>query len=253
MSGLDRSLDQIMKDRPASEKGRRGRGRLPGRKAAIKSKAATTAVIAPSGGVQKKTKAAKPIKAPTAPAPTGDSKISVSNLPEDVTEAMIKEYFSSSVAPVKRVIVNYGPNGRSRGSATVFFSKPTAAQDAVRLDGTKVDGRAMRVEVLLSANSVPAPQPPKPLKDRVSGQPKNAAKDKKKEAPKAATNGAGPASKAGKKKAKSGRAGRPKPKTTEELDAEMQDYFGSGEAAPANGAAQPAATNGGDTGMDEVL
>ncbi|EME78582.1 uncharacterized protein MYCFIDRAFT_212424 [Pseudocercospora fijiensis CIRAD86] len=252
MSGLDRSLDQIMKDRPASEKGRRGRGRLPGRKAAAKSKAATTAVIAPAGGVQKKTKATKPIKTPSAPAAIGDSKISVSNLPEDVTESMIKEYFSTSVAPVKRVIVNYGPNGRSRGSATVFFGKPTAAQEAVRLDGTKVDGRAMRVEVLLSANSVPAPQAPKPLKDRVS-QPKNAAKEKKKDAPKAATNGAAAGSKAGKKKAKSGRAGRPKPKTTEELDAEMQDYFGSGEAAPANGTAQPAATNGGDTGMDEVL
>lgn len=67
------------------------------------------------------------------------------------------------------------------------------------------------------------------------------------------TNGA-TADKKGKKE-KSGRAGRPKAKTAEELDAEMQDYFGSGEAAaaPTNGA-QPAATNGTDTGMvDEVM
>lgn len=90
--------------------------------------------------------------------------------------------------------------------------------------------------------------------DHSFSQPKNAAKEKKKEAPKAAANGAAPAGKAGKKKAKSGRAGRPKAKTAEELDAEMQDYFGSGEAAPADGTAAPAAaTNGGDTGMDEVL
>lgn len=80
-----------MKDRPAAGKeGRRGRGRLPSRKAATKSKAATTAVIAPTGGVQKKIKNSKPIKAPTAPAASGDSKISVSNLPDDVTEALIK-------------------------------------------------------------------------------------------------------------------------------------------------------------------
>lgn len=56
-----------------------------------------------------------------------------------------QDYFSSTVAPVKKVILNYGPNGMSRGSATVSFAKPTAAAESVKLDGTKVDGRAMRV------------------------------------------------------------------------------------------------------------
>lgn len=93
MSGkLDQSLDEIMKDRKPTGKGRRS-GRLPNRKAAVKSKAATTAVVAPAGGIQKKTRAGKAAaKAITATiaAPTGDSKISVSNLPEDVNEGMIK-------------------------------------------------------------------------------------------------------------------------------------------------------------------
>ena len=57
----------------------------------------------------------------------------------------VQEYFTKSVAPVKRVILNYGPTGRSRGSATVFFSKPGAAADAVSYDGTLVDGKKMRV------------------------------------------------------------------------------------------------------------
>jgi THO complex subunit 4 len=93
-----------------------------------------------------------------------------------------------------------------------------------------------------------------------SNKPKNAAKRETRQAgatkPKsqaASTNGATGDKKA--KKEKSGRAGRPKAKTAEELDAEMQDYFGSGEAAtaPTNGA-QPAASNGADTGMvDEVM
>ena len=51
-------------------------------------------------------------------------------------------------------------------------------------------------------------------------------------------------------------AGRPKPKTAEELDAEMTDYFVVGgtpgeEAVVSNGAA-PVANGGEDLGMDEV-
>jgi THO complex subunit 4 len=54
-------------------------------------------------------------------------------------------------------------------------------------------------------------------------------------------------------------AGRPKKKTTEELDAEMTDYFGTNTApaeaplAATNGAAPAAAAAGGDDlGMDEI-
>jgi THO complex subunit 4 len=88
MSGkLSQSLDEIMKDsKPTGGAGGRRRGRQP-RSAAVKSKAATKAVIAPTGGVQKKTKAAKPVAALPQ---TGESKISVSNLPEDVNESLIK-------------------------------------------------------------------------------------------------------------------------------------------------------------------
>ena len=54
-------------------------------------------------------------------------------------------------------------------------------------------------------------------------------------------------------------AGRPKPKTAAELDAEMTDYFdgnapannGAGEAAATNGAA-PTTNGGEDLGMDEI-
>ncbi|USW57252.1 Putative RNA recognition motif domain, nucleotide-binding alpha-beta plait domain superfamily [Septoria linicola] len=264
MSGnLDKSLDAIMKDqkdRPAG--GRRGgrAGRLPARKAAAKSKAATTAVIAPAGGIAKKTKGAKPPKGPAAAilTPSGESKISVSGLPEDVTEALIKDYFSASVGPVKKVILNYGPTGRSRGSATVVFSKSTGGAEAVKLDGTIVDGKKMRIEVIMGAKTLPPAQAPKPLSERVAKQPKSAAKEKPKQAGatkgQAATKGAAASEKS--KKPKSGRAGRAKAKTAEELDAEMQDYFGSGDAAATTNGAAPAApaTNGADTGMvDEVM
>lgn len=96
-----------------------------------------------------------------------------------------QEYFAKAVGPVKRVIVNYGPNGRARGSATIIFSGPTTAAAAVKLDGTKVDGRPMRVrtsrpslssamadnvqiEMLMGAKNIAPPPPPKSLQDRVT-------------------------------------------------------------------------------------
>jgi THO complex subunit 4 len=84
---MNQSLDTIMAESKSSGAGRR-RGRGP-RKAAVKSKAATTAVIAPSGGVQKQTRGGRGAK-PVALPQTGESKISVSNLPEDVNEQLIK-------------------------------------------------------------------------------------------------------------------------------------------------------------------
>ncbi len=91
MSGkLDQSLDQIMSDtKPAGGRGPRA-GRRPIRKAKTNAKAAITA---PSGGVQKNkaaTKAAPVVAASLTKGTAGESKIIVSNLPEDVTETLIK-------------------------------------------------------------------------------------------------------------------------------------------------------------------
>jgi THO complex subunit 4 len=91
MSGkLDQSLDQIMKDTKPAGGRARGRGR-PVRIAKSKAKAA---IAAPTGGVQKNKaapKAAPATIAALAAKPTaGESKVLVSNLPEDVTETLIK-------------------------------------------------------------------------------------------------------------------------------------------------------------------
>ncbi len=91
-------------------------------------------------------------------------------------------------------------------------------------------------------------------------QPKSAAKPQ----PKPANATKGTASKVagrGRGRARGRNAGRGKPKTAQELDAEMQDYFEvngttGGEVDSAmetnGGAVQPAAT-GGDTGMDDEI
>jgi THO complex subunit 4 len=96
---------------------------------------------------------------------------------------------------------------------------------------------------------------PKTLGDRIQKKPAEKAKPKPATAaPKVAATGK--VGKAGKRAARGGKgkagAGRPKPKTAEELDAEMADYWttGNGDAPMSNGGAvQPAAV--GDTGMEE--
>ncbi|KAG8527763.1 uncharacterized protein KY384_007917 [Bacidia gigantensis] len=249
MSGkLDQSLDQILSDRKTTNRGR-GRGRRVGNRAAKVTSAA------PAGGIQKKTRAGRPAAATTitngkAPA-AGDTKIIVSNLPSDVSEAQIKEYFTKSVAPVKRAMLTYGPNGVSRGVATIIFSKPGSANDALlKLNGMLVDKRPMKIEVVLDAAKA-TQQGSKALSDRMT-QPKSAA-------PKATTNST--ATRGGKvaggRGGRRGRnAGRPKAKTADELDAEMADYFdpnAPNENAPAtNGTAQPVTNGGEDLGMDEI-
>ncbi|KAF4540467.1 RNA recognition motif containing protein [Lasiodiplodia theobromae] len=254
---LNQSLDEILKANK-----RVSRGRPAARRAASGKGAA--AATAPVGGVKKNTKAPKAAakaNIPTGPASKahGDSKIMVSNLPHDVTEPQIKEYFAKSVGPVKKVLLTYGPNGQSRGVATVIFTKPNAAAEAAAAhNGLKVDNRPMRVEVILGASDVPPPAAPKPLGERVQ-QPKNAAKAQPK--PATQTKAAAAAGKAGKKRLRGKKTNRPKPKTAEELDAEMQDYFDSGNGAgvdgdtamATNGGAVQAAGNGGDQMEDEVM
>ncbi|KAH6679249.1 putative mRNA export protein mlo3 [Halenospora varia] len=246
MSGkLDQSLDEILSTRRSSARGR-GRG---GRR--VSSRTTKAAPAAPVGGVKKNPKTGKSNKAiPTGPSGgNGESKILVSNLPKDVSEAMIKEYFAKSIGAIKRVDISYGPGGVSRGIATIVFSRPDSAAKAVEnLNGVLVDGKSMKIDVVLDARHAAAIPPPKGLSERITSQPKS--QPKSAAVTKATPSTRGKATR-GRGKAKNA---RPAKKTAEELDSEMVDYFGGGNAetdAAASGAAQPAA--GGDANMDDEI
>ncbi|KAF7590817.1 hypothetical protein BBP40_002339 [Aspergillus hancockii] len=257
MSGkLDKSLDEILVNR------RQGAARRRTRRS-TQSKAAPAAV----GGVKKTTKAVKPAgKAIQAGHPAStESKIMVSGLPSDVNEANIKclrrilgdNILASSVlGPVKRVMLTYNQNGTSRGIASIVFSKPdTAAKAAKDLNGLLVDGRPMKIEVVVDASHAPSVPAAKPLGERVA---QNKSQPKPATATKAAdsSRGRGGARRGGARRGP--KSNRPKPKTVEELDAEMVDYFstengGPAEgSAPASGAAQQPANGGEDLGMAEI-
>lgn len=118
----------------------------------------------------------------------------------------------------------------------------------------------LQIEVLMTASAVPTPAAAKSLSERVAY-----ASQTRRNRSKALTEGsanpkAQPKSAVDKKtidkkgrRPKKGRNARPKPKSAEELDQEMADYFGEGgsggNAAAVNGAAE--GTANGDA-MDEI-
>ncbi|KAL8886309.1 MAG: hypothetical protein Q9215_005959 [Flavoplaca cf. flavocitrina] len=247
---LDMALDDVvMTERTARRRGRGGR-RVPN---------AARKATAPVGGVQKNTRPArgalKPAVANGLAAGGGESKI----IPTDVTEKNVKEYFSDTIGPVRRVHLTYGPNGVMRGIVTIVFSRPESAAKALEtLNGVQVDKRPMKIEVVLDATKAVAAVPAKGLSDRITNN----------KGPKAATAAKSTANGAGARDSTRGRgrggrrgrnAGRAKPKTADELDAEMTDYFDTNAAnatgtdgAATNGAVQPVANGADDLGMDEI-
>ncbi|KAI4140118.1 MAG: hypothetical protein L6R39_005946, partial [Caloplaca ligustica] len=149
------------------------------------------------------------------------------------------------------------------GVVTITFSRPESAAKALEsLNGMKVDGRPMKIEVVLDAAKAVAAVP---LSERI----KPGKGPKPATAEKATTNGTatrGGGAARGRASRRGRNAGRTKAKTADELDAEMVDYFdntsnatgataaqGTDAAAgvTTNGTAQPAA-NLEDAGMDEI-
>ncbi|KAF2833282.1 hypothetical protein CC86DRAFT_451031 [Ophiobolus disseminans] len=175
------------------------------------------------------------------------------------------DYFATAVGVgrPKKVLLQYGPTGRSLGSATIIFSKHEQAVKATSaLNGVKIDNRPVRVEMLVSAANLPATSTASSLADRVT----NPKKDKPKPATAAkaapATAGRGRGAREARGRGRGGRDARGgrernKKKTVEELDAEMADYFpateGGNDTIIATGTDGAQATAGGDTAMDDEM
>ncbi|KAI1506485.1 RNA recognition domain-containing protein [Biscogniauxia marginata] len=247
MSGkLDQPLDEIISSQRRAVGGRRRSQRRP---------AGRPATTAPVGGVQKTSRQNRATTSKQTPAKAaggnGESKVVVSNLPKDVNESQIKEYFTTSVGPIKRVELSYGPNSVSRGIATVTFHKPDGASKAFNaLNGLLVDSRPIKIEIVVSAAKAAAIiPPPKSLTERISqpkAQPKSAANDKKKE-------GAGKSTGSGARgRKRRTHTGRPAKKTAEELDSDMADYFEAANQNENTNGGAPAATNDDAQMEDEI-
>lgn len=70
----------------------------------------------------------------------------VGNLPYSVNQAKLEEIFSPFGTIVSATVITDKFSGRSKGFGFVEFDSDEAAKEAIaKLDGTEIDGRAMRV------------------------------------------------------------------------------------------------------------
>merc|ERR1712110_1263719 len=186
----------------------------------------------------------------------GSSLINITNLDHAVTEADVREIFSK-IGKVKKAVVMYNAKGKSRGVALVTFANAASATKAVKeYHQAEVDGRPMYVKAV-SYNTRPSTPKKKNTTKKKTTKKKGPAKKKKTTKKKSGKKGGrgrgrgrgrGGKGKKGSKKKRS----KKKPKTVEELDQEMEDYYNKGTAAaapaaPAAPAVDPIAAGQPDT------
>ncbi|SNX85877.1 related to YRA1 - RNA annealing protein [Melanopsichium pennsylvanicum] len=228
---IDKPLDQIIADRPKktaagrnSQRGRRGArsGRPSAKAAAIGAGAQNAAVVAASNRNK------PPVVIPGRSANTG-SKIILSNLPLDVTEAQVKELFSTTIGPLRKAAMSYRANGQSTGVCTVEFQRADDAGRAyTQYNNRLIDGKKpLKVEVVVDPSKVAAAPAAAPKGPRGATAAANGAKGKGGRAAAGAARGRG-RGRGAKREARS-------KKTVEDLDAEMEDYNkqASTDSAPA--------------------
>jgi RNA recognition motif-containing protein len=73
------------------------------------------------------------------------NKLYVANLPPDTTEDVLRRHFSSCGGVADVEIVTDRQSGRSRGFGSVTMTSPSYAAAALKLNGSELDGNALRV------------------------------------------------------------------------------------------------------------
>ncbi|KAL4257580.1 ALYREF mRNA export adapter [Pleurotus pulmonarius] len=213
---MDKSLDEIISTRPrnarrGSRRGSSGRAQILGTSGVSPS---TRARAAPAAKVSA-----------VATQPQVSDRIMVSNLPQDVNEAQIKDLFHSTVGPLRDVQLYFDHSGRSKGMAQVHFQRKGDGNKAfAQYNNRLIDGkRPMKIEIVVDPSR---PAAPPSLAARVAPAP----------VANNAVQAAAPRPR-GARRARGGRVGgarkneRPA-KSVADLDAEMEDYTSANAPAP---------------------
>lgn len=171
-SGLDMSLDDLIKQSKSKPKASSAFSSGPTRRAPPPARAMPYPPVAPKAaaaadspyGVYSEHVAAMAASSPPSvlAAPrvleTG-TKLHISNLNPSVTVEDVQELFSE-VGELKRYSVNYDKDGKSQGSAEVVFARKVDALDAIeRYNGVLLDGKPMEIELVGSKSEPPSTAP----------------------------------------------------------------------------------------------
>ncbi|GAV47090.1 hypothetical protein ZYGR_0E01050 [Zygosaccharomyces rouxii] len=153
-----------------------------------------------------------------------EAKVNVEGLPRDIKQDAVKEFFSSQVGGVSRVLLSYNERGQSTGMANITFRNGEMAKKAVaKFNGAPIDGGRSRLRLNLIID--PNQQPSKSLSERIKAVPVT---NKNRPSAAAAAAKKGPNKRAAilkKARAKQQPKERQPKKSLEDLDKEMTDYF----------------------------
>ncbi|KAG0299725.1 hypothetical protein BGZ98_009805 [Dissophora globulifera] len=144
------------------------------------------------------------------------SKLQVSNLDHRVTAEDLKLVFSSRVGPLKKCTLMYDQHGKSNGTALVHFTRVGDAAVAMqKFNGVPLDGRPMKIELVVAPGAVQAVLPAARAPRAPAGNP-GRAQGPSRGARGGRGRGRGGRSQGGEKKVT---------KSADQLDAEMNDYM----------------------------
>jgi len=215
-TNIDKPLDEIITHTRGSNRGFRGRRSrnmtLVNRRGPRNSRTRNSNMMdldilrAPkASGIRKNVKSTGITTASLYPE---GSKIIVSNLHFKVNERDLTELFSK-VGTVRKVNLSYDSSGKSTGTASIVFGEKKDAAIAVkRYDQVTLDGRPMKIDVVVSGEEAVR----KPLNTRLSFPPRG-------QNPRGRGRGSRRPGRGGAR-----RDNRPT-KTAEQLDAEINDYM----------------------------
>ncbi|KAF9575663.1 hypothetical protein EC968_002226 [Mortierella alpina] len=149
------------------------------------------------------------------------SKMQVSNLDHRVSAEDLKLVFTSRVGPLKKCTLMYDQNGKSTGTALVHFARVGDAAIAYsQFNGVLLDGRPMRIEIVLAPATAQAVLPP-------TSAPRAPAQNQQRSHNQNQNQNQGRGGRGGRGRGRGGRQSGEKRenKTADQLDAEMTDYM----------------------------
>ncbi|KAG0262545.1 hypothetical protein BG011_010047, partial [Mortierella polycephala] len=164
-NALEMSLDDIIKtqkaNRPRSNAPRGGRGGSRGSGPARHGRQGRDNKPYQAGAQQYRNTQAAPLHTSVIRQSVPDgSKMQVSNLDNRVSADDLKLVFTTRVGPLKKCTLMYDQNGKSTGTAIVHFSRVGDAAIAYsKFNGVPLDGRPMKIEIILAPATAQAVLP----------------------------------------------------------------------------------------------
>ncbi|CCD22600.1 RNA-binding protein YRA1 NDAI_0A04440 [Naumovozyma dairenensis CBS 421] len=186
-ANLDQSLDEIIGSNKRMNNRARitsNRGRAAGPRKTSKQVNTRRQTGRPNPVRQRVTRAPVNVRSRVPRPDAGrEVRVNVEGLPRDIKQDAVREFFSSQIGGVDRVLLSYNERGQSTGMATITFRNNQQASAAVaKFNGAPIDAGRSRLKMNLLVD--PNQQPVKSLVDRIRPLPQKRVQQQQQQQPK---------------------------------------------------------------------